>query len=79
MTARSSFSFTNVNGVVAGLAPVPEVGFVLQIAAVGAAVGSAIALRARGHDAEVDTWRITTAWTTLGLVVGAGIVVGLAL
>lgn len=61
------------------LAPVPELGFVLQVAAVGAAIGSAVALRARKHDGDVDTWRITTAWASLGLAVGAGIVLALAL
>jgi hypothetical protein len=49
-----------------------------QVAGLGAAIGSVIALRARRHDTEVDTWRITTAWATLGLVIGVGIVVGLS-
>lgn len=79
MTALSFFHVVKVHVVVAGLAPVPEVGFVMQLAAVGAAIGSAVALRARGRDAEADTWRITTAWATLGLVVGAGVVLALAL
>ena len=61
------------------VAPVPEVAFVLQTAAVGAAVGSAVGLSARRRDPDADTWRITTAWATLGLVVGAGIVVILGL
>ncbi len=59
--------------------PVPELAFVLQIAGVGAAIGSAIALCARGRDAEADTWRITTAWATLGLVVGVALSVALAI
>ena len=61
------------------LAPVPEVAFALQVASVGGAVGAAVALRARRRDADADTWRITTAWATLGLVIGAGIVAILAL
>lgn len=73
MTALSLILFAKV-GVVVALEPVPELGFVLQFAAAGAAVGAAVALRARRRDAEVDTWRITTAWATLGLVVGAVIV-----
>lgn len=43
------------------LAPLPELGFALQLAGVGAAVGSAVALRAKHRAADVDTWRITTA------------------
>lgn len=81
MTAFSFFLSVKVHVVVASLAvvPVPELGFVLQVAGLGAAIGSAVALRARGRDAKVDTWRITTAWATLGMIVGAAIVVGLAL
>ena len=52
------------------LAPVPELGFALQLAAAGGALGSAVALRAKRRPVEVDTWRITTAWATLGVVVG---------
>lgn len=54
----------------AALAPIPEVAFVLQSAAVGTALGSAIALRAKRSYRDVDTWAITTAWGTLGVVVG---------
>ena len=81
MTALSFFLLVKVRAVVAGLAvaPVPELGFVLQAVGLGAAIGSAVALRARRHDADVDTWRVTTAWATLGMVVGAAIVVSLAL
>ena len=74
--------FCSVKACVAALlavAPVPEVAFVLQAAAVGAAIGSAVGLRARRRDPHADTWRITTAWATLGLVAGAGIVGVLAL
>lgn len=81
MTALSFFLSVKVRVVVANLAvaPVPELGFVLQAAGLGAAIGSAVALRARARDAEVDTWRIATAWATLGMVVGVAIVVGFAL
>jgi len=51
-------------------ASVPELGLVLQLAGLGAAVGAAVALRAKHRAATVDTWQITTAWATLGLVVG---------
>jgi hypothetical protein len=81
MTALSFFLSLEVHVMVAQatLAPVPGVAFVLQIGAVGAAIGSAVALRARSRDADVDTWRITTAWAALGLVAGASIVVVLGL
>ncbi len=55
---------------VLGLAALPEVGFVLQVASVSALVGALVALRAKRRFADVDTWAITTAWTGLGLVVG---------
>lgn len=45
----------------ATLAPMPEVAFVLQVGAVASAIGSAVALRARARDADVDTWQIVTA------------------
>lgn len=81
MTALSFFLFSKVGVVVASLAvaPLPELGFVLQAVGLGAAIGSAVALRARRRDADVDTWRITTAWATLGMVVGAAIAAGSAL
>lgn len=81
MTVLSFFLSAKARVVVASLAvaPVPELGFVLQIAGLGAAIGSAVALRARRRDPAADTWRITTAWATLGMIVGAAIVVGLAL
>jgi len=81
MTALSVFLCPKVCVVVASLAvvPVPELGFVLQAGGVGAAIGSAVALRARRRDPDVDTWRITTAWATLGTIVGVAIVAGFAL
>jgi len=81
MTALSSFLSIGTHVIVdqTTLAPVPEVAFVLQVGAVGAAIGSAVALGARSRDAEVDAWRITTAWATLGLVVGASIAAVLGL
>ncbi len=57
------------------LAAIPELGLVLQLASTGAAVGAAIALRARRRDPDADTWRITTAWSCVGLVVGCLLVV----
>lgn len=61
---------TSTATVWSALAPLTELGFALQLAGVGAAVGSAVALRAKHRAADVDTWRITTAWATLGLAVG---------
>ena len=56
--------------VVSSLAPVPELAVALQAAAVGTAIGSAIALRAKRRNPDADTWAITTAWATLGLLCG---------
>lgn len=72
MTALSFFFSLedHVMAASATLAPVPEVAFVLQPGAVAAAIGSAVALRARGGDADVDAWQIVTALATFGLVVG---------
>ncbi len=64
---------------IAGLAPSPQLAFVLQTTAVGTAVGSGIAARAKRRNPEADTWAITTAWTTLGLVVGSLFAIGEAL
>ncbi len=55
------------------LAPIPELGLALQLAGLGAAAGSAVALRARHRNPDVDAWRITTAWATFGLLVGGAL------
>ncbi|MGH2941414.1 MAG: hypothetical protein ACRDLN_01370 [Solirubrobacteraceae bacterium] len=57
------------------VAAVPELGFVLQAAGLGAAAGSVVALCAQRRWRGVDTWRITTAWATLGLAVGVVVAV----
>ncbi len=54
------------------LAPLAPVSFALQLGAVGAAIGGAVALRARRRDQFADAWRITTAWSSLGLLIGVG-------
>ncbi len=65
---------------VAGVvSPVPELGFVLQLAAAGSAIGGAVALRARARRPEADVWRITTAWSLVGLVIGLAAVAVAAL
>lgn len=58
----------------AAVASNPQLGFALQLAALGASVGSAVALRAKRRDPDADTWAITTAWSALGLVVGLVVV-----
>ena len=58
------------------LAPLPDVGFVLQCGAVGTAFGTAVAARARRRAPGTDTSRITGAWTLLGL--GSGTLVAVA-
>jgi len=57
------------------LSPVPELGFVLQLAAAGSAIGGAVALRAHARRPEAGVWRITTAWSLMGLVIGVAAVV----
>jgi hypothetical protein len=52
------------------IAPVPELAFLLQTTAVCAALGSAVALRAKRRNPEADTWAITTAWAALGFTSG---------
>ena len=58
------------------LAPLPDVGVVLQCGAVGTAFGTAVAARARRRAPGTDTSRITGAWTLLGL--GSGTLVAVA-
>ncbi len=53
------------------LAPVPEVGFVLQAGAVGTAIGTVIAAAARRREPS----RIAAAWTSLGLLGGVAVAV----
>lgn len=60
--------------VAAYLGPLAPVSFVLQLGGVGAAVGAALSLRARRHGRDVDAWQITTAWSTLGVLVGVAVV-----
>lgn len=67
MTAPLIFTIASLK---LALAPVPELAFALQLAGLGAALGAAVALRARRRWPTADTWRITTAWATLGLALG---------
>ena len=55
----------------AALAPVPEVGFVLQAGAVGTAIGTFVAAAARRREPT----RIAAAWTSLGLAFGVAVAV----
>lgn len=71
LTAGSSqLASSDASPPVGVVAPMPEVALVLQIVAVGTALGSAVALRAKRRYLDADTWAITTAWATLGLMVG---------
>lgn len=63
---------------VGSVAPIPELAFVLQSTAIGTALGSAVALRAKRRNPEADSWSITTAWASLGFLLG-GIAALLAL
>jgi len=62
-----------------GLAPVPELGFVLQCGAAGTAIGTAVAARARRRRSDADAAAITAAWSLLGLGVGTAVAVASAL
>jgi hypothetical protein len=50
--------------------PIPALSFLLQVVAVGSAIGAAVALRASRRSRHVDISAITTAWATLALIVG---------
>jgi hypothetical protein len=53
------------------LGPIPEVGFVLQVAALFGAFGAIAAARRFGQTGDPDErWMITTRWATFGLVIG---------
>jgi hypothetical protein len=58
----------------AAVGPAPALALVMQVAGFFGLIGSAVALRAKRRDPDVDTWRITSAWTTLGTVVGCVVV-----
>lgn len=60
-----------LHGLPLGLAPLAEVSFVLQLAGLGSAIGSLVALRR----APEHMGRITAAWAALGLVVGLRVLV----
>jgi hypothetical protein len=50
---------------------IPELAFVVQVTALGAAIGAAIAVRSFRRTGNPDRrWEVTTRWTTAGLVVG---------
>lgn len=72
--AASLLGAADPRPLMAALAPVPEVAFALQSAALGAALGSVVALRAKRRYDDADTWAITTTWATLGLALGLLIV-----
>lgn len=54
-------------------ASVPALGLILQGAAIGALIGSAVLCRARKLGLHVEPWAVTAAWSILGA--GAAIVV----
>ena len=71
MQALALVSSALIAGIpVDAVAPVPAIGFILQMAALGTAIGSVVALRAKRRNPDTDTWAITTAWASLGLVIG---------
>jgi hypothetical protein len=50
--------------------PLSALSFLLQLVAMGSAIGAAVALRAIRRRGHADVWRITTAWATLALILG---------
>ncbi|HEX8086890.1 MAG TPA: hypothetical protein VF529_21575 [Solirubrobacteraceae bacterium] len=50
---------------VPALTPSGDIAFVLQLAAVGALVGAAIAAHRRQRDPAFDAWMTTTLWSLL--------------
>jgi hypothetical protein len=59
----------------AAVGPSPALALVMQVAGLFGLIGSAVALRAKRRDPDVDTWRITTAWTFLGTITGSCVVI----
>ena len=51
----------------------------MQLAAAGSAIGGAVALRAHARRPDADVWRITAAWSVVGLVIGVAAVAVAAL
>ena len=68
--------FFSTLGGTAALAPLPALGFVLQIAALFGAVGAMLVLRAELRGWTIDRTRTTSVWSSLGF--GIAIVVVLA-
>lgn len=77
--AGGGVSASTLTSLAAAVAPLPDVAFVLQAGAVGTAIGTAVAARARRRRSDTDAAQITCAWTLLGLGVGAVIAVIAAL
>jgi hypothetical protein len=60
-----------VLGASLALGPIPEVGFVLQVAALFGAFGAIAAARRFKQTGDADErWMITTRWATCGLIIG---------
>ena len=62
--------FFSTLGGTAALAPLPALGFVLQIAALFGAFGAVLVLRAELRGWEIDRARTTSAWSSLGVTIG---------
>ena len=57
-------------GVVVALQPSPEVGFVLQMGGLGAAIGTVVTLWRRHRDPRADMSLYVVRWTVFGLGIG---------
>jgi 4-amino-4-deoxy-L-arabinose transferase-like glycosyltransferase len=57
------------------IAPSDDLAVVVQFAALGALIGTALAARRRGRDRDFDAWLLTARWTVaLGVGAGVGVV-----
>ena len=53
------------------IAPSDDVAVVLQAAAFGALIGTAVAARRRARNSEFDTWLVTARWSVALAILGA--------
>lgn len=73
MSEGAALGLTSVllaTALVLGLAPVPELGFILQMFGLGGAVGLVVAYRARRLGIRADPWLIAARWSLLGGLLG---------
>jgi hypothetical protein len=65
--------------VLASLSSIPILGVLLQGAATGTLIGSAVLVRARRRDLRVEPWAVTASWSLFGALVTSLVLVLAAL